>query len=191
MARAEAELDSAVGGGADLAVGQAGEWCSGAGRRAGRGELGNTRPGSESRLLSEDLLLRARHEGAAQAHRVLHQSPISAEVLRGGLGIGSAPARRLVKVVCAEIQENSASEPADPSGRTRGDEVAFAVRPRRRWCAMCLPRDGAPGSTSCTSRKMREFVGVAVHNHGETTEVMSAGTGPASTGKLMFEKGSP
>ncbi|MGW5721482.1 hypothetical protein ACWEVP_35275 [Amycolatopsis sp. NPDC003865] len=54
----------------------------------------------------EKLLELARGEDAA--HRAAHQKPISAETLRGRLGIGAAQARRLVKAVRSEFQAGAA-----------------------------------------------------------------------------------
>nr|WP_245757084.1 hypothetical protein [Amycolatopsis xylanica] len=52
--------------------------------------------------LRDDLLPRAKEEDAL--HRSRTQRPISAEVLRGRLGIGAARARMLVKVVRSEYE---------------------------------------------------------------------------------------
>ncbi|MEV6445091.1 hypothetical protein [Amycolatopsis sp. NPDC051716] len=57
----------------------------------------------------EELLERARQEDAA--HRAAHQKPISADTLRVRLEIGSATARRLVKIVRAKFKTNGASDP--------------------------------------------------------------------------------
>lgn len=64
--------------------------------------------GSRGRSL-EQLLDEARQEDAA--HRAELQKPISADVLRVRLAIGSATARRLVKIVRAEVQAHQAHEP--------------------------------------------------------------------------------
>ncbi|SMC71481.1 hypothetical protein [Lentzea albidocapillata] len=63
------------------------------------------RVGSRGRS-SEQLLNQARQEDAA--HRAELQKPISAEVLRARLAIGSAAARQLVKIVRAEAQSQQA-----------------------------------------------------------------------------------
>ena len=63
------------------------------------------RVGSRGRS-SEQLLNEARQEDAA--HRAELQKPISAEVLRARLAIGSAAARQLVKIVRAEAQSQQA-----------------------------------------------------------------------------------
>ncbi|MEU3649882.1 hypothetical protein AB0E59_41390 [Lentzea sp. NPDC034063] len=73
----------------------------------------------------EELLVLARHEDAA--HRAAHQRPISAEILRGKLGIGSASARRLVKIVRAEFQKNSVSESVGPQKSARGNDADLAA----------------------------------------------------------------
>lgn len=68
---------------------------------------GRTASRSRGRRL-EDLLARARQEDVA--HRAAHQKPISAETLRTRLGIGSGPARQLVKIVRAELQARGTSD---------------------------------------------------------------------------------
>lgn len=73
----------------------------------------------------EDLLVLARHEDAV--HRAIHQKPISAEALRGKLGIGSAPARRLVKIVRAEFQAKRVSEHGDPLYPARTNDANLAA----------------------------------------------------------------
>ncbi|GLY51437.1 hypothetical protein Lesp01_50930 [Lentzea sp. NBRC 102530] len=77
-------------------------------------------PSSSLHLLKGDLLARARHEDAV--HRAVHQRPISADALRGKLGIGSALARRLVKSVRAEFQQSYGSMSRDLSGSSRSDD---------------------------------------------------------------------
>lgn len=74
------------------------------------------RVGARGRLL-EDLLGEARQ--ADEAHRAMHQRPISAETLRIRLGIGSVPARRLVQIVRAEVhtQRLQPAPVADRSGQ--------------------------------------------------------------------------
>lgn len=64
----------------------------------------------------EDLLDEARREDAA--HRVAHQKPISADTLRVRLGIGSVPARRLVKIVRSEFESR---RPLESDARDRGE----------------------------------------------------------------------
>ncbi|MBP2473176.1 hypothetical protein JOF53_002048 [Crossiella equi] len=51
------------------------------------------------------LLAQARHEDAA--HRAVHQKPISADALRIQLGVGAARARRLIKIIRAEFEEQT------------------------------------------------------------------------------------
>ena len=46
----------------------------------------------------------------AQREDAAHQKPISADTLRGQLGIGSARARQLVKVVQSEFEEQVAAQ---------------------------------------------------------------------------------
>jgi hypothetical protein len=72
----------------------------------------------------EDLLVRARHEGAV--HRTVRQKPISADTLRVKLGIGSATARRLVKIVRAEFQESRLSGQGELAHLSRTDVVNAA-----------------------------------------------------------------
>ncbi len=56
----------------------------------------------------DGLLDRARREDAA--HRAAHQKPISADTLRAQLGVGAARARRLVKIVRSEFEEQFATQ---------------------------------------------------------------------------------
>jgi hypothetical protein len=63
----------------------------------------------------EALLAQARREDAA--HRVAHQKPISADTLRVRLGVGATRARRLVKIVRSEFEEQVAVQ------RAAGDVV--------------------------------------------------------------------
>jgi hypothetical protein len=63
------------------------------------------------RHTSEALLAQARREDAA--HRATRQKPISADTLRVRLGVGAARARRLVKIVRSEFEEQvNAQRPA-------------------------------------------------------------------------------
>ncbi|USX56464.1 hypothetical protein [Lentzea sp. HUAS12] len=64
------------------------------------------RAGSRGRS-PEQLLEQARQEDAA--HRAALQKPISADVLRARLAIGSSTARRLVKIVRSEVEVRQAS----------------------------------------------------------------------------------
>ena len=56
----------------------------------------------------EALLTQARQEDAV--HRAAHQKPISADTLRVRLGVGSACARRLIKIIRAEFDEQVAAD---------------------------------------------------------------------------------
>lgn len=79
------------------------------------------RVGARGRRL-EERLEEARQEDAA--HRAAHQKPISAETLRVRLGIGTAPARQLVKIVRAEHQGD---RPVGPEREALGEQESEPI----------------------------------------------------------------
>ena len=72
-----------------------------------------------------DLLERARQEDAT--HRAIHQRPISADTLRGRLGIGAKRARRLVALVRSEAQAQVADVLAEIETGSDGGANATLV----------------------------------------------------------------
>ena len=71
----------------------------------------------------ENLLAQARREDTA--HRAAHQKPISADTLRVRLGVGAARARRLVKIVRYEFEEQVSSQ--RPKGDVAGEKQGAAI----------------------------------------------------------------
>ena len=90
-------------------------------------QIANRTAGTPSRTRSadipSDLVDRARQEDVA--HRTAHQRPISADTLRGRLGIGAKRARRLVALVRAEAQVRASAEEAmDETGSSGSGSAA-------------------------------------------------------------------
>ena len=97
---------------------------SSAPRQVEQRELGTPEPGRQAphKRAPEALLDQARREDAA--HRMAHQKPISADTLRSRLGVGAAPARRLVKIIRAEFQAQTSG---DAEHGARGSSVTLAA----------------------------------------------------------------
>jgi hypothetical protein len=90
---------------------------------AAANRVSQSRRKAPQRRTPELLLEQARQEDAV--HRVAHQKPISADTLRVRLGIGAAPARRMVKAIRAEYQPQIAHDPGKTDG-TSGAQVTPA-----------------------------------------------------------------
>lgn len=84
-----------------------------------------TRREASQRRTPELLLEQARREDAA--HRAAHQKPISADTLRVRLGIGAAPARRLVKAIRVEYQAQIARDLTEADATSRAQDIPTSL----------------------------------------------------------------
>jgi hypothetical protein len=94
-----------------------------------RHNAGISRQGGEqagSSRIPDDLLAKARQEDTA--HRAAHQKPISADTLRTRLGVGTARARQLTKIVRAEFgKQLAAQQTTDHAADEKQDAVVMAA----------------------------------------------------------------
>jgi hypothetical protein len=129
-----------------MLVPERGDEDSPAPRQVEQRELGTPEPGRQEppKRAPEALLTRPGREDAA--HQMAHQKPISADTLRSRLSIGTAPARRLVKIIRAEFQVELADHPA------AGDATDEVARSRRHVGGLTLATTCAAEQGSRQSR---------------------------------------